>query len=153
PFKWVGVDNRHFLSAILPVEGTIATVHATAAKKMGPAVAIPLDFTLNSRETKSFSYQMYVGPKTNAALKAAGHDLEKSISYGTFGFIAKGLLYLLEIFHRWTGNYGWAIVLLTICIQIVVSPLTRKSMQHSVKMKTLQPQLKALQEQFKSDPK
>ena len=57
----------------------------------------------------------------------------------------------LFIFHKGTRNYGWAIILLTIIIQILVLPLTVKSFQHGQKMKTIQPQMKRLQELYKND--
>lgn len=153
PFQWVGVDNKHFLAALIPTGGMVERVHAISDKSTAPTVLIPVSLTIQPNEKKIISYQLYVGPKKTSELKLAGHGLDQSISFGVFGIIAKTLLRGLEFFHKLTGNYGWAIIILTICIQILVFPLTRKSLEHSVKMRTLQPQLKSLQEQFKSDPK
>ncbi len=94
-----------------------------------------------------------MGPKKYADLLTYGHNLDKAVDFGFFGVIAKVLLKTLIFFQKLTGNFGWAIILLTICIQVLVLPLTRKNLQHSLRMKELQPQLKKLQEQFKSDPK
>jgi YidC/Oxa1 family membrane protein insertase len=55
--------------------------------------------------------------------------------------------------QRVTHNYGWAIVVLTMIIQVIVFPLTRKNFEHAARMRELQPQLKKLQDQFKNDPK
>lgn len=153
PFHWVGVDNHHFLAALTPPEGTVSDVHVRADRKNAPMVSIPNKLKLGAGEKKQIAYKLYVGPKHGPELREAGHGLEKAISFGFFGVISKGLLNALEYFRRITGNYGWAICIVTVLIQILVFPLTKKSLDHSVKMRELQPQLKKLQEQFKSDPK
>lgn len=155
PFKWAGIDNNHFLAAFLPVDpkGAIDAIHVIFPKKGLPFVEVPLSFKLNPKESKTESYLLFVGPKKYDELKAAGRGLYESVDFGVFSPIARILLKGLKFFHSLTGNYGWAIVLLTILIQILVFPLTRRSLLHSVRMKDLQPQIKKLQDQFKSDPK
>jgi YidC/Oxa1 family membrane protein insertase len=153
PFEWVGVDNHHFLAALLPKEGSLAAVHVIADRKNPPAFELPLEFSLAPGETKAQSFELYVGPKNYEKLKKVGHHLDQAVDFGTFGVISKGLLRMLEFFKATTKNYGWAIILLTISIQILVLPLTKRSLSHAVRMKELQPQIKQLQEQFKSDPK
>lgn len=152
-FKWVGVDNHHFLASFIPASGTIGKILVRADKATAATALIPLDFDLKPQETKTFIYSMYVGPKRGSDLKTIGFGLNESITFGMFGFISKALLQALEYFHAKTGNYGWAIFILTVVLQILVFPLTRKSLDHSIKMRVLQPQLKVLQDQFKSDPK
>jgi YidC/Oxa1 family membrane protein insertase len=82
-----------------------------------------------------------------------GLDLVKSVDFGMFGVIAKVLLWGLRYFHSLTNNYGWAIIILTFYIQFLLLPLTIKNYRHSNRMRELQPHIKKLQDQFKSDPK
>ena len=154
PFQWVGVANHHFLAAILAPEGqTLPAIHVALSRKAPPVAGAVISAHLKAGETLHRDYLLYVGPKKVEVLAQAGHGLPDAIDYGTFGIISKGLLSVLNFYHSVTGNYGWAIVLLTFTIQICLFPLTRKSLQHTLKMKELQPHLKRLQEQYKDDPK
>jgi len=153
-FKWVGVTNHHFFAAIVAPEGSlISTIRVALSRELPPQAGAVISGRIAPGETLHRDYLLFVGPKQPALLKEAGHGLEEAIDYGTFGIISKGLLTVLNFYHGLTGNYGWAIVLLTFSLQILLLPLTRKSLQHTLKMKELQPHLKKLQEQHKADPK
>jgi len=149
-YEWIGVDNNHFLACLI---GDIAGIQVRADRKTPPYAGAFLRETLAPGQTKSVSYLIYAGPKSFGDLKKLGHHLDQAVDFGFFGVIAKFLLASLKFFKGITGNFGWAIILLTFCIQIVVFPLTKKNLQHAARMKDLQPQIKKLQEQFKSDPK
>lgn len=154
PFQWAGVDNNHFLAAFISKDKSISSIHTDGNRKNHMNIQIPIDVSLQPNEVKDVSYLLYVGPKKYSDLKKMNlYNLSASVDFGFFGVIAKVLLECLQYFHKVTGNYGWAIVILTVFLQILVFPLTRKSLIHSSRMKELQPQLKALQEQFKTDPK
>lgn len=153
PFEWAGVDNHHFMTAFISEDKNISSVKVVADRKSSPVLFIPINVTVKPGETVSSTYKLYFGPKNYSELKKLGHNLDRMVDFGFFGPISKILLATLKFFKNMTGNYGWAIILLTFCIQILVFPLTRKNLQHSLRMKDLQPQLKKLQEQFKSDPK
>lgn len=150
PFKWIGIDNHHFLAVLV---GDISHAHMIVNRKSAPYVATPLQINLKPGESRTLSYNLFVGPKAYSSLLKTDFELWRAVDFGFFGIIAKALLRSLAFFHNLTGNYGWAIILLTLCIQILVLPLTKKSLQHTVKMKEIQPHLKKIQEQFKSDPK
>lgn len=153
-FKWVAVDNNHFmLAAIAPADKPFTHIKAVADRTHPPLIALPLSAALKPGESVSYEHLIYAGPKEYNNLRSFGHELEKAVDFGFFGVIAKILLRALIFFDSLTGNYGWAIILLTFCIQVLVFPLTRKNLQHSAKMRELQPQIKKLQEQYKSDPK
>ncbi|MCG3205144.1 MAG: Membrane protein insertase YidC [Elusimicrobia bacterium] len=152
-FQWVGLDNHHFLSALIPVEGLITGLKVVADRIHPPLVAVPINIELGAGETRQLRFHYYSGPKSYDDLKKFGKGLDQAVDFGFFGVIAKILLKSLNFFRALTGNYGWAIILLTFCIQLLVFPLTRKNLQHSAKMRELQPHIKKLQEQYKSDPK
>ena len=153
PFEWIGVDNDHFLAALIATPDPIRTVHVAGDRDTPAAISVPVEAELAPGESTAVRYQLFVGAKEYGVLKDLGHNLASAVDFGFFGVIAKGLLAVLHFLRSFTGNYGWAIVLLTIGMQILVFPLTRHSLKHSLKMKQLQPQLKKIQEQYKSDPK
>lgn len=153
PFEWAGVDNNYFLAAFIPTQDPFSSIHVQADKKTAPTISIPIYFQLDPGQSATRSFKLYVGPKSLDRLTAVDPSLKAAINFGIFGPISKFLLVCLDFFERFTGNYGWAIIILTICYQVLVFPLTKKSLQHSVKMRELQPQIKKIQAQFKSDPK
>jgi YidC/Oxa1 family membrane protein insertase len=99
----------------------------------------------------SWAYDLYLGPKDLADLTAAGHNLEKSINYGFFQIVAWPMFKALQWIEGLVGNWGVAILILTLLIRIVFYPLTAKSYTASKKMQKLQPALNELKEKYKDD--
>lgn len=125
------------------------------------------------------SERLFVGPKTvdvlesvhasltreerarlgPAGAEARGPDLEGLVDFGTYlGFIARPLFLWLKWTHdHWVANWGWAIVILTVIINVAMFPLKWSSMKSSLKMQKVQPQIRAIQEKYKkykiSDPR
>jgi YidC/Oxa1 family membrane protein insertase len=77
--------------------------------------------------------------------------LERSIDFGYFAFVSLPLLYVLRFFHRFTGNYGIDIILLTVLIKLLLAPLTHKSFVSMKQMQKLQPQMERIKEKYKND--
>ena len=101
---------------------------------------------------KNESIHGYIGPKEYKVLKSIDPVLTNAIEYGWFTFAAKPLFALLSWLHGILGNWGWAIIALTIIIRIVLYPLTYKGMVSMQKMKELAPKLKELKEKYGKDP-
>jgi YidC/Oxa1 family membrane protein insertase len=104
------------------------------------------------------NFTLFVGPKDTDLLRRINPKLEKLISWGFFGIIAKPLfLWLNWVNDHWTFNYGWAIVLVTVIINLVLFPFKISQLKSSKKMQSLQPRLKAINEKYKglslSDPR
>jgi YidC/Oxa1 family membrane protein insertase len=104
------------------------------------------------------SFELYVGPKDVEILKQVNPKLEQVVDWGTFGIIAKPFFEALKwIAGQVGGNYGWAIILLTIAINTVLFPLKFTSMKSSKKMQAIQPQIAAINARYKglslNDPK
>ncbi|MBN1824604.1 MAG: membrane protein insertase YidC [Endomicrobiales bacterium] len=153
-YKWFAVDNRYFLSAVIPDESAGFTIFSVYKphKKVPPGILLSKD-PLKGETSYSCAMNFYLGPKGQANLKSYGFDLEESIDFGFFGSLGKLALAVLFYFKNLTGNYGWAIILLTIILQIIVLPLTVKSFKATAAMKQLQPHIKTLQDKYKTDPK
>ncbi|MCC7536765.1 MAG: membrane protein insertase YidC, partial [Deltaproteobacteria bacterium] len=93
----------------------------------------------------------YFGPKDLALLAAAGHGLPETVNLGFFSFIARGLLAVLNFLHGIVGNWGIAIILLTVLVKLVLFPLTARSFKSMEKMRALKPELDRLNELYKDD--
>lgn len=94
----------------------------------------------------------YIGAKNYQELKALYAPLGDVVEYGLMTFFAKPLFLLLEVLHNLIGNWGWAIVLLTILVRVALFPLSYKGMIGMQKLKDLAPQMKQIQAQYKDDP-
>jgi len=80
------------------------------------------------------------------------YGFEETIDYGWFGVISKGLLTVLRFFRKWTGNWGVAIILLTLLVNLISFPLTKKSFVSMHRMKNVQPHIQKLKDLHKDNP-
>jgi len=153
-YNWAAVDNRYFLAAFIPTKDSGFTNIAVsrASKKLPPQLSVSAAVPQNAA-SQTCSMVFYLGPKGHEHLKSFKLGLEETVDFGYFGFLGKIALGILNYFQKITGNYGWAIIMLTVMLQILVMPLTIKSFKASAAMKQLQPLVKQLQDQFKTDPK
>jgi YidC/Oxa1 family membrane protein insertase len=100
----------------------------------------------------SFHYKVYIGPKNENILKNfSQYKLGETIDYGFFSIIARPMYHILSFLHGVIKNWGLAIILLTLLINIVFLPLQIKGYASAQKMQVIQPQLKLLQEKYKND--
>ena len=93
----------------------------------------------------------YIGPKDGALLAGAGHNLADSVDLGFFSIIARLMVKLLGFIHDFTGNWGLAIILMTVCVKMVLFPLTLAQLRSMAKMRQLKPELDKLNEQYGDD--
>ncbi len=93
----------------------------------------------------------YVGPKDGVLLSRAGHQLVSSVDLGFFSIIARAMVKLLGFVHGFVGNWGLAIILMTVCVKAVLFPLTLAQLRSMAKMRALKPQLDKLTEQYGDD--
>ena len=102
-------------------------------------------------------FRLFVGPKDTEVLQQAGHNLIELIDYGWFAVVCKPLFFGLKSIYGFCKNYGVAIMLLTILINLGLFPLRYKSIVSAQKMQKLQPQMKIIQDKYKklkaTDPK
>jgi len=108
----------------------------------------PLVFVKGNED---LSLSGYIGPKEYVTLKAINPELTDVIEYGFFTFIAQPLFTLLTYLHGVFGNWGWAIVVMTIIVRLVLYPLTYKGMVSMNKLKELAPKVKELQVKYADD--
>jgi YidC/Oxa1 family membrane protein insertase len=122
----------------------LATVSAAVAYEGG---TIAPGGSLERRAT------LYVGPKRLSHLWQQGGRRHEVMDFGTFKWLCMALVPTLNGFHALIPNYGVAIALLTLLVRVIFWPLTHKSTESMKRMQALQPQIKAVQEQFKDNPR
>ncbi|MBI2116626.1 MAG: membrane protein insertase YidC, partial [candidate division NC10 bacterium] len=96
---------------------------------------------------------VFAGPKDLDVLRGVGQDLDSLVDLGWFDFLARPALWLLKFLYRFTGNYGIAIILITVLQKIAFHPLTHKSLKSMQAMQAIQPKIQGLQERYKNNPK
>lgn len=149
---WSGFADKYFLNAILAENNSIATVELkkNAAGFFESVVSAP-QFVVNPGLSTSVTHRLFVGPKDIDILKAQGNSLEQSLDLGWFTVIAKPLLYSIKFFYKYVGNYGVAIIIITIILKVLFFPLTHKSYKSMKGMQKIQPEMTKLREKYKDD--
>lgn len=156
--RWAGVDNRYFMTALLAEEGTLEACHSAADREGLPPGYSRLRTTVDlaggeipagGQITRTITY--YAGPKKLSELQETKPPMGDAIDFGFFSAICVPMLWLMRFFHGFTGNWGVAIILLTILVKLITLPLTFKQYKSMAGMKKVQPLMKALQEKHKTD--
>jgi YidC/Oxa1 family membrane protein insertase len=153
PYSFAGIADTYFAAAFLP-DSPQQPVEVTtfADPSATPALAEPQPHTGVAVGGEALNrYSLFVGPKDIDVLRAVNPQLERMVDFGSwFGFLAKPLFLALHWLNdNWVRNYGWAIVLLTVIINVVLFPLKITSMKSMKKMQALQPQILAINDKYK----
>lgn len=149
-----GVEDQYFLSMfLLPVAGP-AKIEKREYKQGETAIS---SLYVSTPADSGKPLRIYVGPKDEGALQRSDPRLSAVIDYGFFAFIARPLIFALLWLHGYIGNFGWAIIILTVAINFVLFPLRLKQQVSMQKMQKIQPQMRTLQDKYKklkaSDPR
>jgi YidC/Oxa1 family membrane protein insertase len=150
--SWVGVDAGYFIAAAHPKEPLGGCVLARGPEKGSglAALRVPVE-----GGEKVISLTVYAGAKDLDRLRSYGRGFEGAIDYGAmarpFAFFARILLYVMRWFERVVGNWGLAIILLTVLVKLLLYPLTAKSVQSMNAMRKLQPEIEKLKAKFAGD--
>jgi YidC/Oxa1 family membrane protein insertase len=152
-FDWVGYEGTYFMMAVMPgAEQQTVTYQLLNPldKKVSTTLAAG-NVVLNPGQTKSYTYAGYFGPKKLEILKEVGHNLNKAVNFGFFDFLAKPMLYLLNLLYDYIGNYGVAIILLTVMIKAAFWPISYKGMKSMKVMQKLGPKMTQIREKYADD--
>ena len=158
-FSFAGIDDQYFTAAFLPPPNTTLADHNIRryggctfnnAEEPYPGVAV------GGAARNQFG--IYVGPKEINALHRVNPKLDGIVDWGLFGIIAKPLFLVLHWLNdQLVHNYGWAIILMTVIINIALFPLKLTNLKSMRKMQALQPEMAKINEKYKgismSDPR
>ncbi len=152
-FHWGGIQNTTYCSILSEPNGLrkASWIHVKDEKNVSASFSTD-DFSLPAGQEKIFTFHFYLGPKLYFHMKKMNLNFEQIIDYGSIlGPITKPLVLFLNFLYNLTGNYGIAIILMTIAFRIATYPLTLKSLVSMKAMQKVQPQLKLLQTQYKNN--
>jgi YidC/Oxa1 family membrane protein insertase len=148
-FEYIGVDDHYFMTVALkpgPAKVDYQPISIPPATAKDP----PRDLMSYSVDpaTSDATLTFYVGPKDFETLASIDRNYVKAINFGMFSILVVPLLRSLNWIHQYVGNYGWAIVALTVLINLVLFPLNHKSVVSMRKMQEIQPEAKAIQDRY-----
>ncbi len=168
--EWAGLEDTYFLTAVIPEEPLGRAVlrpvflDAGASEKSFATRAVPAEGDLTAADKKlprEFLFELYAregrivatsywGAKQFDRLVALPYGLEGTVRWGIWGFLARPLLAALQWLHSHVvTNYGWAIVLLTAALKIVLLPLSLTAFKSMRKMQALNPKMQAVRERWR----
>ena len=148
---WHASIQHHFLAAAVPPP--LDEIHYQASARGADYVlsAVTNVVEVAPGESRDFHFTLFVGPKLQDQLSAAGPRLDLTVDYGIFTFLALPLFWVLDKIFGFVGNWGWSIVITTLLIKLAFYKLTATSGRSMAKMRKLQPRMKVLQETYKDN--
>ena len=156
---WVAMLQHYFVGAWIPQAGP-KKFYSTYSDQSNPRYRIGYRTEQATQvaagQTGTISTQVFIGPKEQVRLKRIQKEnnikgLALTVDFGFLTFIADPLFTVLSWIHAVVGNWGWAIILLTLLIKILFYPLSKKQFKSMAAMKKLQPRIQTLKERYKDD--
>lgn len=154
--EFVGIEDRYFTAAFLPANaaapGTLQTRYWKTSRTVqvsGQDTQEPVPQVAATTSAQPLALRVYVGPKDYDDLKKMNPPLHGLINFGWLEFIAEPLFHGLKWLHNYVPNWGWAIVVLTLVINMLLFPLRISSYKTTLKMQRVGPEIKAIQEKYK----
>jgi YidC/Oxa1 family membrane protein insertase len=148
---WVAFEGTYFMTGVIPENQSNQTLKLSADGEMINSLLLSADQVIPAAGRLQYNYQVYFGPKKITTLREAGHDLERVVNFGWFDKLARPALYLLNFFYGYVGNYGIAIILVTVLIKILFWPIAQKGLKSMKNMQKIQPKMAKLKEKYKND--
>jgi YidC/Oxa1 family membrane protein insertase len=148
---WLAFVQHYFVSAWIPPEGVVRDYLAEKRQDGTYAGRVMIPATVAPGATARVSAPLYAGPQEQQRLQAAAPGLDLVVDYGFLAIIAWPLFWLLGKLHALTGNWGVAIILLTVLIKLAFFPLSAASYRSMAKMKLITPRLTKIRETYAND--
>ncbi|MDD7426467.1 MAG: membrane protein insertase YidC [[Actinobacillus] rossii] len=148
---WVAVLQHYFVSAWIPSQDADNQLYTSTNNNMGfigyrgPVTAV------QAGETKTINSSLWTGPKLQEQMGEVANHLDLTVDYGWAWFIAKPLFKLLTLIQSIVGNWGLAIIGVTLVVKAILYPLTKAQYTSMAKMRMLQPKLQEMRERFGDD--
>jgi len=152
---WVALLQHYFFAAWIPPADEQATFSSAEVSTAGETRylvrALSPGVSVDAGAQKTLVARLYVGPKLQSTLEGIAPGLSKTADYGMFTVISEPLHWLLAQFHKLTGNWGFAIILLVLLIKAVFFKLSEAQYRSMARMRKLQPRVAALKERYGDD--
>ena len=149
---WVAMIQHYFAAAWVPGAEDTNRYYSKSLPHARFAIGVVSPAKVVSPGgTGEFSLAFYVGPKIQERMQDVAPHLERTVDYGWLWLIAEPLFWLLSWIHGFVGNWGWAIIILTILIKLAFFQLSATSYKSMARMRKLQPRITALRERYAAD--
>ena len=148
---WYASIQHHFMTAIVPEANTTNIYQVRVDGNRLTASVISAPQTVPPGGSGSFDRELFVGPKLQSQLEELHPKLKLSVDYGWLVILSQPMFWLLAWIYKFVGNWGWAIIGVTILIKLAFYKLTEASGRSMAKMREIQPRMKALQDRYKDD--
>jgi YidC/Oxa1 family membrane protein insertase len=150
---WAAMLQHYFLGALVPGPGAAEHYYTKALSNARYVIGIisPTWRTVADGDTGVFSTRLFIGPKLQDEMREVATGLELTVDYGLLTVLSQPLFWLLKFFHKLIGNWGWAIVLVTLVVKLVFFKLSETSYKSMANMRKLTPRLKSLKERYGDD--
>jgi YidC/Oxa1 family membrane protein insertase len=149
---WIGIIQHYFVSALLPQEKIAREFYTSKLDgglySAGVKVAAGM---IPAGGNRMVDTRLYAGPQDSAILEKLAPGLDLVVDYGILTVIAVPLFIVLNWIHGWVGNWGIAIVLLTVLVKAIFYPLQEASYRAMAKMKVIAPKMQQLKERYGDD--
>jgi YidC/Oxa1 family membrane protein insertase len=151
PDGWLAMVQHYFISAWVPAAADSFQYYSKVSGNIYTIGAVSSTITAKPKQTVKTSAQLYVGPAIGSRLDAVAPHLSLTIDYGWLWFISIALFWVLKHVYDFLGNWGWAIVVVTIFIKIAFYWLSAKSYRSMAHMRRLQPKMELIRERYAGD--
>jgi len=158
---WVGITDKYWLAALIPGQGEHITGQFRDTKASGidvfDANFVGAARTIGAGRQITETTRLFAGAKTVPVLRDYQAKLgvprfDDAVDWGMFWFLTRPIFSFLQVIFNYVGNFGLAILLLTVAVRVIFFPLANKSYESMTKMKKVQPQMEELRKRFKDDP-
>lgn len=155
PGRWGGLDRQYFVVAGSASDGQPVTCSAGADGTTMSLSILLGEQTVGAGEQRTRQLTLFAGPKRQQDLERVAVHLADSIEYDLWGlplgFLARPMVFLLNLFHGWTTSWGMAIMLLTLVVKLLLFPVTYKSSVSMRRMQLLKPEMDKIKVRFEGD--
>lgn len=152
---WVAMLQHYFVSAWVPEAGEENRFYSKSVKSSGEQQfligMLSEAKTVPPNSSIEFIRRIYAGPKLQHEMEKVAKGLDLSVDYGMFSILSKPLFWLLEWFYKLVGNWGIAIILVTVVVKLVFYKLSEASYKSMARMRKVQPRFQALRERYADD--
>lgn len=149
---WAAMIQHYFLGAWIPPKDETANYYSKAPESnrfvlgmVGPAQEV------DTGSSGKLQARLYVGPKLQDHLQEVAEGLERTVDYGILTVLSEPLFWILKQIHNIVGNWGWAIIIITIMLKALFYKLSETSYKSMANMRKLQPRLQQLKERYGDD--
>ncbi|MBD3585810.1 membrane protein insertase YidC [Salinimonas sp. HHU 13199] len=149
---WVGMLEHYFVSAWVPQQDDNIALYSKLSANQYAIIGFKgQPVSVNAGDSATISAKLYMGPKDQETLLDLAKGLDLTVDYGFLWWISQPLFGLLNLLHSLVGNWGVAIILITVIVKGIMYPLTKKQYESMARLRNLAPKMQQLKDRYGED--